>query len=407
MPESRNDKRENGYSNNIKYFVEKNVFSLGQKRDVGKERACVDDREQLERQKRILIKFAYWGMWGTVVFFLVKYIGPVLFPFFVAFLVAWMLSKPIDVVAEKTHLKRKLVAVFAVILFFACIGAFFCFVGNRLAGFVQSISAVLTAFLSDSIFPMLETFFVWIEQICSGSAANTNIVSATGDTESAEVLAQAGKVLSGVSEKAIDGVSNVAACIPEIFMKIVIAVIATVFIELEFHDISKFLRNQIPEKWRKTVTEAKTYFMETFGKCIFSYGMIFVLTYVELVLGFLVLGIDGAFVIALVIALLDILPVLGTGTVLLPWSVLAAFAGNIKISIGIFLLYLVITVIRNIAEPKLVGRQMGLSPVVMLPCMLVGLKLFGIIGMFGLPLAVAFFKDLNDRGILHILKNDK
>lgn len=68
------------------------------------------------------------------------------------------------------------------------------------------------------------------------------------------------------------------------------------------------------------------------------------------------------------------------------------------------ILYLVITVVRNIIEPKLVGHQMGLSPVVMLPCMLVGLKLFGIIGLFIVPIGVAFFKSLNDRGVIHIFR---
>ena len=97
---------------------------------------------------------------------------------------------------------------------------------------------------------------------------------------------------------------------------------------------------------------------------------------------------------------------IGTGTVLIPWSVLAFAGGNLKIGIGILALYLVITIVRNIVEPKLVGRQMGLSPVVMLPCMLVGLKMFGIVGLFVIPFGVAFIKSLNDAGVIHIFRGD-
>ena len=116
------------------------------------------------------------------------------------------------------------------------------------------------------------------------------------------------------------------------------------------------------------------------------------------------LGIKNAFAIAFIIAVLDILPVLGTGTVLIPWAVLAFASGRISTGVGVFGLYLVITVVRNLIEPKLVGKQMGLSPVIMLPCMLIGLKFFGIIGLFVVPLLVSFLKQLNDRGIIKIFR---
>lgn len=96
--------------------------------------------------------------------------------------------------------------------------------------------------------------------------------------------------------------------------------------------------------------------------------------------------------------MLDILPVLGTGTVLLPWAVIAFAGGNARMGIGVIGLYLIITVVRNIVEPKLVGKQMGLSPVVMLPCMIVGLHFFGILGLFGVPLVASFLKKLYSDG---------
>lgn len=131
---------------------------------------------------------------------------------------------------------------------------------------------------------------------------------------------------------------------------------------------------------------------------------VFGMTFAELTAGLFLLGIKNAFAIAFIIAVLDILPVLGTGTVLIPWAVLAFASGRISTGVGVFGLYLVITVVRNLIEPKLVGKQMGLSPVIMLPCMLIGLKFFGIIGLFVVPLLVSFLKQLNDRGIIKMFR---
>ena len=213
------------------------------------------------------------------------------------------------------------------------------------------------------------------------------------------------QMLSDVSGTLLNSVSDAAAEIPGFFMNIIFTVIATLFMELEFPSIQAFLGRQIPEKWRKTGTDGKAYVMGTLGKCLLSYGLILVMTFAELFAGFLILGVDGAFVIAFLIAVMDILPVLGTGTVLIPWTVIAFASSNIRMGAGILALYLIITVVRNIVEPRLVGRQMGLSPVVMLPCMLLGLKFFGIAGLFGMPFGVSFLKSLNDRGIIHIFNS--
>lgn len=187
-------------------------------------------------------------------------------------------------------------------------------------------------------------------------------------------------------------------------MKLLITVIATVFMELEFPQIRAFLKRQIPAEYQRAFRDGKNYMTGTMGKCIISYCLIFGITFAELVAGLFLLGIKNAFAIAFIIAVLDILPVLGTGTVLIPWAVLAFASGRISTGVGVFALYLVITVVRNLIEPKLVGKQMGLSPVIMLPCMLIGLKFFGIIGLFVVPLLVSFLKQLNDRGIIKIFR---
>ena len=111
-------------------------------------------------------------------------------------------------------------------------------------------------------------------------------------------------------------------------------------------------------------------------------------------LGFLILRIEYVFLLALVVALLDILPILGVGTVLLPYAVISFLGGNTPLGVGLLILYAVITVIRQTVEPHLVGKSLGLHPILMLFALYAGIRLFGIIGILAGPLLVLLLKAL-------------
>lgn len=108
-------------------------------------------------------------------------------------------------------------------------------------------------------------------------------------------------------------VSGIAVNIPGMCFKLLLAVISTVFMELDFPQIMHFLEKIIPEKWKETVSAVKKGTFGTMGKCVAAYVFIFLMTFAELAAGLLLLQIEGAFAIAFLIAVLDILPVLGHG----------------------------------------------------------------------------------------------
>ena len=117
---------------------------------------------------------------------------------------------------------------------------------------------------------------------------------------------------------------------------------------------------------------------------------------------FLIFGFKGALFKAIVIAAVDMLPVIGVGTVLIPWAVFAAVTADFSLCFKLIFIYLLVTIVRNMAEPKILGKQMGLHPVITLLTVFVGLKLFGVIGMFVLPLSVTvlteYFKEQYRQG---------
>lgn len=357
----------------------------------------MDKAERLRRQKEFLIQIAYWTVWSAAIIVALKYIGNVVLPFVLAFLVAWGLSFFVDFVTAKLHIRRGLAAVIAVVLFYGILAGLLYLLGSHVVTLMQGCAAEVTCFFRDTVIPLIQTINAWVEGAFEGTPQNVD----TGTVN------RVSEMTSGVSAKVFDGMSAVATYIPGICMNLFLTIIATMLIELEFPDICAFIVRQIPKRWRRSVAELQKYVIGTLGRCMLSYGLILLLTFVELTVGLLLLRIEGAVVIAFIIAILDIFPVLGTGTILLPWAVIASASGNLPLGIGLLLLYLVITVVRNIVEPHLVGRQMGLSPVVTLVSMMVGLHFLGIVGMILLPLGVAFMKSLNDSGIIHIFRMEE
>ena len=119
-----------------------------------------------------------------------------------------------------------------------------------------------------------------------------------------------------------------------------------------------------------------------------------IITFTELNIGLHLLKIPYATVIAGAIAIFDLLPILGTGGVLIPWTVIAAVIGEYGMALGIGILYIVITMVRNYLEPKLVGKQIGLHPLATLIALFVGSRLFGLAGLFGFPVALSVIVQL-------------
>ena len=174
-----------------------------------------------------------------------------------------------------------------------------------------------------------------------------------------------------------------------------------------------FIKRQLSEQRRIALSTVKEIFFSSILKMLKSYIIIICITFAEMFLGLSLLKLIGVYTIgyvatvSVVVALIDIFPVLGTGTVLIPWAIISFITGNIGMGIGLVVLYAVITVIRQIVEPKLVAANLGLPPVVTIMCMYIGLQLFSVLGIFIMPLLVTMIKLLNDRGILHVWKTEQ
>ena len=213
-----------------------------------------------------------------------------------------------------------------------------------------------------------------------------------------------GGLATSVSAKAVSMISGVAVSLPGLFIKLVLFIIGTVFISMDYDVLLGWCLNQMNEKTRNIFFEVKAYIVGTLFVVIRSYILIMTITFVELSIALTIVGIDNSILVALCIAIFDILPVLGTGGVMIPWTVINLVLGNFKLAAGLAITYVIVTIIRNIIEPKIVGGQLGLHPIVTLSSMFAGVQMLGALGLFGFPIGLSLLCHLNNKGVINIFK---
>lgn len=185
-----------------------------------------------------------------------------------------------------------------------------------------------------------------------------------------------------------------AARLPSLFVAMIVTLISCFYIAMDYPRVTAFLKGLCPRPLREKIPQVRQRMSGLFRRWFGAYLLLFLLTFGELFLGLLLLGEHYAFLLAFLIALMDVLPVLGVGTALLPWALFRLLSGNVWGGVGLILLYTVITVVRQITEPHLVGKSIGLHPLVMLFAFFAGMKLFGFVGIFFGPLVALFVKAL-------------
>ncbi len=332
----------------------------------------------------------------VAVFLVGKYIANALLPFFIALTIALLLRPAIDFLSSKTKLSKKLCAVFLLILLFLLLGTALTLGINRLIAELYRLVDRLSG-KSERIGEMLSSLFSRVGNISSRIPIIKDIVALEG----LETLGQkidetlrnlAGELVGTLTTKIPGIVSNFAAALPSFFLFFIVTVIATVYLVLDFDAVIGAIKSVLPNTILCRLSDVKVNTKQFLGKYFRAYLLILFLTFCELFVGFTILRVDYAFLLAFLIALVDILPIFGVGTVLLPWSIILFFGKNFYLGFGLLILWCAVTVVRQIIEPRIVGGTFGIHPMLTLLGMYIGFRLFGIAGMLLSPAAIVLLR---------------
>lgn len=356
---------------------------------------------EYNKQKRFITNFLFIGLILLLVYVILEYALKLVSPFILAIIIAYLLRRPALFLEKTFRLPYKPTAILLVLLFYCTIGVLISLLGVKLLSTIADLVSALPPLYANQIVPSLSYFFAEIEQAVS--RMDPTLIPVVNDL-STQLIQSIGELVSNISVKTVAIVSGYASSLPGLFIRTILMIISTFFIAVDYDLLTGFVARQFTGRIRELMIEIKRYVVGTLFVCIRSYALIMSITFVELSIGFTIIGINKPILVALLIAVFDILPVLGTGGVMVPWVVISVIQGKYSLAIGLLIIYITVTVIRNIIEPKIVGSQIGLHPVVTLVSLFVGAQLFGVIGLFGFPITLSLLRHLNETGALNLYK---
>ena len=350
--------------------------------------------------KYAVLKKAAWFILGTAAIFLFfKFLLGWIMPFLVALAAAKLLEPLIKAAAKKIKLRRQILSALFVLAVYGLFGSLLYWGLSILLSEIAAFLQKIPDFLAD-IPQILEIFR---ERLTTYTAflppQAMSFVLTLWDQLFTNVFVTE-EQLSAV----LDAVTKFAVSIPNIFAFFATMIVATFLISADYGTVTKFIMLQIPTAWHDRFYRTKTHLVNTLWKWIKALLILLLITFTELCIGLSVLGIDHAVMIAALIALVDLLPILGTGCVLIPWAIFELFIGNQYRAIFLAVLYGIISLVRNLLEPRIIGAQLGLHPLATLACVYIGYRILGLWGMLLFPILAITVLKFQEWGYIRVFK---
>ncbi len=329
----------------------------------------------------------------AVIYLSISYLLPFFAPFVIALIVSYI-NEPVIKLLQRFKISRKAAAAVSLLFTMSLLGLVLTVGILKMYNELIVLQDNLTKYSSDisvkinGLIHKATLFYNGLPDQVTGTITK-NLISFSE---------KIGLVITSVIQYVINTVSS----IPRLTVFVIVTILGTYFISSDKKSISSFFYRQLPFSWRKNIVSLKK---DTFKALLGYFKAILILmgfTFIEVSIGLFILNVNYAFLIALLVGLSDAIPIMGTGVVMVPWILWTVISGDMPLAIGLSIIYVLGILIRQIMEPKIVGSQIGLHPLVTLLAMYIGLKFFGIIGMFVGPISIIVVKKLQDSGVMRL-----
>ena len=354
-----------------------------------------------EKKRNFIISVLFVAVIIVLAYFFISYVLVWCMPFAIGLTVAVALQKPISWLHKKTRIPTKLISVFFVFLILSILGAItwqlvyllikeIGVLAKKIPDFVEKLPVII-----DQIGDGLSGVSAWIPE---GFSENWNsLVKLSIEELQKSAVSMSGSLGQWVATTAIPA-------LPFMLINIIITIVACCFISMDYDNISAFIKKQFSRRNSGILSRIKHIAIRTPMRIVRAYLLIASITFVELLICFSLLRIKNAVLLAVLISIFDVLPVVGCGTIMIPWGIISMITGNIPLGIALLAMNVAVFFVRQFIEPRVVGDQLGLPPIVTLLAFYVGLQTFGAVGMFLFPLALIILKDLQASGDIKIWK---
>lgn len=358
----------------------------------------------MKHEKITYIKAVLNIITALVVLILCIFLLPRVIIFFMPFVIGWIISLIAAPLArfleEKLKIKRKAVSVFVIIVVLACV--------------VLLVYGICAKLINEAVGFANELPVLWnkVETEFDRIGNNLDVFYKRLPVGIQEKLVTLGNelgnffsdIIGDIGTPTFTAVGNIAKRLPDVFMAVIMTLLSSYFFVADKATLSGFIKKYMPgsiyyrfELIRRSLQNAVGgYFKAQFKIEVWVYIIVFI--------GLMFLRVDYAFLIAFGIAFLDLLPVFGTGTVMLPWAVIEILSGEYKMAIGLLIIWGVGQLVRQLIQPKIMGDSIGVAPIPTLFLLYIGYRFAGVVGMiFVLPIGIIFI-NLYEEGVFDTTK---
>ena len=327
----------------------------------------------------------------AVIYFVFEYALGILLPFVVAFCIGAPINRLSSKVAKVLRVPKKLCAALFIIITFCVVVALICLGLNR---FLLELRELLERSDRETseISNIIESVVQYVEALSSKLPFVDEITRIEG-LENFKTMIDNG--ISGILGEMVDNLTSAIPVMafdaikkaPKLLITLAVSIIACYYFATDNDRIREGIYKMLSKKGCSFLQRGT----KVLGRAVKSYAkaylLLMLITFLEVFVGLLILKKRYAFIVAVIVAVVDVLPLFGTGVILVPWSVISFVIGDGHTGVGLLILYGVITIIRQLTEPKIVGETLGVHPLATLFSMFIGLSLFGFFGMILGPCA--------------------
>ena len=332
---------------------------------------------------------------NIILIFLALYLGIKLsvfyMPFLIAFIIYLLIEPLIKFFMKKMKLNRKLSSIIIFLIIFSII------IGGVVWGIVSLVSEATN--LLEMLNLYINKAYTQIQE--NISKINIEKLSISKDilelfkNSSQEILVKISNWMTNFLTKFI----NVITSIPTISIYIAITIMSLYFMCTDKIYMLDFLEHHMPQKWVQKIGKHIREITSSLGGYLKAEAILIIISFIISLIGLYVFKIFGMnikypLLIALGIGFVDALPILGSGAVMVPWAVISALNGDIKLGISIVVLWIIMSIVRQFLEPKIVSRKIGIHPIFTLIAMYTGFKLIGVMGMLVGPIVLIILKSI-------------
>lgn len=329
-------------------------------------------------------------------------------PFLIGFIISLLIEPIIKMISRGTKLTRRTSAIIVLLCIFTIL--------------ITLIVWGTVSLISESA-DLLQSLNIYIEKIYDQIQKYINSIEfdkleipkqviSIIETSANNFLDFVTKWVSGLLTSILQGITS----LPVIGIYIVITILSTYFICADRLFILDQFEHHFPKLWVRKFGIHLKKLISTLGSYLKAEATLILISFIEVLIGLCIfkwigLNVEYPLLAALGIGFVDALPILGSGTVMIPWAIISAVNGDLKLGIAIFILYVIILVVHQLLEPKIVSNNLGIHPIFTLIAMYTGFKISGIIGLFIGPIVLIIlqnvFETMIDNGIVKTILDRK